>query len=55
MAVFLLQMDLTQRFKDVAEIENVLYPHLQINRIYPVTKVQLVSPQIVPLFIYRNI
>jgi hypothetical protein len=33
-------MDLTHRFKDVAALENVLYPNLEINGIYPVVKVQ---------------
>jgi hypothetical protein len=44
-------MDLTQRLKDVAEIENVLHSTLEMNRIYSITKVQLVSPQII-LFLF---
>jgi hypothetical protein len=58
MTVYLLQMDLTQRFKDVAEIKNILYPHLEINKIYPITKAKLISlqfsPQIILLFILDN-
>jgi hypothetical protein len=49
---FLLQMDLTQRFKDVAAIKNILYPTLETNRIYPIRKVQLVYHQIILLFIF---
>jgi hypothetical protein len=51
-------MDLTQMFKDVAEIKNVLYPHLEINKIYPITKAKIISfrfsAQIFLLFILDN-
>jgi hypothetical protein len=35
-------MDLTQRFKDIAAIENILYPTLEMNRAYSIRQVQLV-------------
>jgi hypothetical protein len=45
-------MDLTQRIKDVAAIENILYPTLETNRVYPIRKVQLVYLQIILINIF---
>jgi hypothetical protein len=55
---FLLQIDLTHRFKDVEALENVLYPHLKIKRMYPIIKVRVVpsnfSTQTILLFLLDN-
>jgi hypothetical protein len=51
---FWLQMDLTTRFRDVAILETILYPHLETNILYPIVRVQALYSSGWPQIIVPN-